>query len=409
MIHCRICDQIISAPFLSLGKSPLANNYRKINEDYKPEEFFPLAAYVCPRCFLVQLPAFQKAKKIFTKEYLYFSSYSQSWLSHIEKYVDVAIKRFLQNKKSFVIEIGSNDGYLLQYFLRKKYHILGIDPAKQAVTKARKKGIFTLSSFFSSGLAQSLREKGKVADLIICNNVIPHNDDLLDFVKGLRILLKDRGVITAEFPHVYQLIRKKLFDTIYHEHFSYFSLSSAKFLFELEELSIFDAEELPTHGGSLRLYIKHKSDSTKSITRNVKKIIEKEKKFGLRTLRKYSSFKNEVLKVKFNLLEFFLTAKKKHMKIVGYGAPAKAATLLNYCGIGKDFVDFTVDIIPQKQGKTIAGTGIPIFHPKEIVRYKPDYVIIFPWNIKEEIRKKLEYVKRWNGKLVIPLPKLKIY
>ncbi len=405
MYKCRACETNIEKSFLSLGNLPISNaNITKENLN-KMEKYYPLELYVCSECKLVQIDEFAIAETIFSSDYAYFSSYSESWLKHCKEYTEMMIKRFGFDENSFVLEIASNDGYLLQYFKEHNIPVLGVEPASNTAEVAIKKGIPTDIIFFNEFYANRLKESGKQADLIIGNNVLAHNPHLIDFVKGLKIALNKEGVITMEFPHLLKLIEHNEFDTIYHEHYSYFSLYSVDKLFLKYGLEIFDVEELPTHGGSLRIYAKHTEDHSKLI-KNVLTIIKKERSFGLYNLDFYNKFFENVKKTKRNILQFFIQAKNDGKRIVGYGAPAKGNTLLNYCGIGIDFIDFTVDLSPHKQGKYLPGTHIPIYHPDIIRQYKPDYIIILPWNIKEEIMNQMSYIREWGGKFVVLIPEV---
>jgi SAM-dependent methyltransferase len=410
-MRCRICGANLEEPFLSLGKSPVANSLLTKEDLHKMEPYFPLDLYVCQSCWLVQLEEFEAPEKIFSSDYPYFSSYSESWLKHCKNYAEMMVERFGFDKNSFVVEVGSNDGYLLQYFKEHNIPVLGVEPAENVARTAIEKGIPTDITFFNTSYAKKLREKVKLADLIIGNNVLAHNPNLHDFVEAMKVALKPNGIITMEFPHLMRLIQENQFDTIYHEHFSYFSFYAVKKLFSLHELEIFDVEEIPTHGGSLRIYAKHKGANSKLLatTKRVEDLLEKEKDFGLFDLQTYSNFRRKVEATKRAFLLFLIQAKNEGKKIVGYGAPAKASTLLNYCGVRTDFIDYTVDRNPHKQGKFIPGVHIPIKHPDKIKEDKPDYVIIFPWNIKDEIMEQLKYIREWGGKFVVPIPELKVY
>jgi len=409
MYKCRACETDIEKSFLSLGNSPVSNANIKKEDLNKMEPYYPLELYVCPECKLVQLEEFETAKNIFSSDYAYFSSYSKSWLEHCKNYTEMMINRFGFNENSYVIEIASNDGYLLQYFKEHNIHIHGVEPAVNTAEVAIKKGIPTDITFFNESYALNLRNNGKLPDLIIGNNVLAHNPNLIDFVKGLKLALGKCGIITMEFPHLLKLIEHNEFDTIYHEHYSYFSLYSINKLFLKYGLEIFDVEELLTHGGSLRIYAKHIEDNSKPIKSSVLSLFNKEKLFGLYNLEFYNKFDERVKTSKRNILQFLIKVKNNGKKIIGYGAPAKGNTLLNYCGIRTDFIDYTVDLSPHKQGKYLPGTHIPIFNPNKIKEDKPDYIIILPWNIKDEIIKQLEYTKEWNCKLITLIPEVKIH
>ncbi len=406
-LNCRFCNEPVTNIFVDLGISPLSNAFLKKEMLNGVEKKFPLCVYVCDNCFLVQLPEFEKPENIF-KNYAYFSSYSSTWLEHAENYVNMIIKKFNFNEKSTVIEIASNDGYLLQFFKKKNIPILGIEPAVNVAKVAKEKGIPTITKFFGVNTANELKKENKLSDLIIGNNVLAHVPNLNDFVKGLKILLKSTGIITLEFPHILQLIEKNQFDTIYHEHFSYLSLSTVKQIFEFHNIIIFDVEEIPTHGGSLRIYAKHKINKNFEIKNSVNDLLEKEKEFGLLNLSFYLEFSRKVELVKKELIEFFNNTKQNGKKIVCYGAAAKGNTLLNYCGIGKENIEYVVDINSYKQGLYLPGSHLHIKKPEEIKKDKPDFILILPWNIKEEIMKDMSFIHDWNGKFVIPIPKVMI-
>ena len=407
MMNCRFCRNLIKSPFLSLGSSPLANTYLKKENLSKMEPHYPLEIYVCQKCFLVQLEEFELAKNIF-HDYAYFSSYSDTWLKHCRKYTEMIIKRFSLNQQSFVLEIASNDGCLLQNFKKHKIPLRGVEPAVNVARIARKKGIPTDITFFNTNYAKRMAKNEKKADLIIGNNVLAHNPNLHDFIKGLKIALKPKGVITMEFPHLLNLITQVQFDTIYHEHFSYFSFSTVKKIFEFHGIGLFDVQEIPIHGGSLRIYGKHQQDRSKKITQKVTALLKKEKSAGLMKRKTYNDFGEKVNLIKRELLQFLIKAKNQNRKIIGYGAPAKGNTLLNYCGIRTDFLDYTVDKNPEKQNKYLPGTHIPIKNPKVISQDRPDYILILPWNIKTEIINQMSFIRKWGGKFIVPIPKLKV-
>ncbi|EPA05225.1 C-methyltransferase [Candidatus Nitrosarchaeum limnium BG20] len=406
-LNCRFCNKPLTNIFVDLGITPLSNSFLKKEIIHNSEKKYPLCTYVCSSCFLVQLPEFEKPENIF-EEYAYFSSYSSTWLHHAQDYVNMMIKKFGFDEKKLVIEIASNDGYLLQFFKEKDIPILGIEPAVNVAKVAKEKGIPTITKFFSADTAEELKSEDKKADLIIGNNVLAHVPNLNDFVKGLKILLKPTGIITLEFPHLLQLIQKNQFDTIYHEHFSYFSLITAKKIFSFHGLTIFDVEEIPTHGGSLRIYVKHSEYEGISVNQTVNILLEKEKLFGLENISTYTDFIKNVERVKKKLYEFFKDSKNSGKKIVCYGAAAKGNTLLNYCGIGNNFIDYVVDQNPYKQGLYLPGTHIPIKSPDEIQNTKPDYLVIIPWNLKDEIIEQMKYIRDWGGKFVIPIPEVSI-
>jgi 2-polyprenyl-3-methyl-5-hydroxy-6-metoxy-1,4-benzoquinol methylase len=379
-------------------------------EDLKgPEVYYPLKLFVCDRCFLVQIDEYKKAGEIFTKEYAYFSSYSTSWLAHSKRYVDMMIDRFNFNSGSQVIEVASNDGYLLQYFKERGIPVLGIEPTSNTAQVAIEKGIDTRIVFFGERTAYELVKEELKADLLLGNNVLAHVPDINDFVKGLKIVLAPSGVITMEFPHLLQLILQNQFDTIYHEHFSYLSFHTVEKIFKQNGLRLFDVEELPTHGGSLRIFACHNEDSSKQNTSNVDLLLRKENVAGMDKLDFYMNFQERVQRVKLAFCQFLIEQKAADKKVVGYGAAAKGNTLLNFCGIRRDLIEFVVDASPYKQGKFLPGSHIPVVHENEISRIKPDYVLILPWNIREEIVNQLSYIREWNGQFVTAIPELSIF
>jgi SAM-dependent methyltransferase len=387
--------------------SPLSNAYIAAESMQLMEPFYPLHAYVCDECFLVQLPEFESPQKIFS-DYAYFSSYSDSWLSHARQYTDTMTERLGLDASSRVIEIASNDGYLLQYFQKKGITVLGVEPATNVAAAAQEKGIPTRTVFFGVETAAQLAVDGIHADLLLGNNVLAHVPDLNDFVAGMKIILKPGGVITMEFPHLLRLIQENQFDTIYHEHFSYFSFTTAEKVFNKHGLTLFDVEELPTHGGSLRIYGRHDEDTEKTTSQRVAELKERETEAGLTTLAAYSTFSEQVRETKRALLEFLITAKRQGKQIVGYGAPAKGNTLLNYCGIRQDFLDYTVDRSPHKQGRFLPGTHIPVYAPEKVSETRPDYILILPWNLKDEIADQMAYIRDWGGKFVTPIPRIEV-
>lgn len=408
MMNCRFCNAKLELEFIDLIASPPSNSFLTKEQLQQPETYYPLNVFVCSKCLLVQLDEFKKNEEIFNDEYIYFSSYSSSWLKHCENYVEMIINRLNLNKNSLVIEIASNDGYLLQYFKKKNIPCLGIEPTNNTAEIAKQKGIETIVEFFGSKLANKFFEEKKQADLIIGNNVLAHDPNLNDFVEGLRIALKNDGILTMEFPHIMQLIKHNQFDTIYHEHFSYFSLYTIIQIFSAHKLSIFDVQELPTHGGSLRIYVKHEGNSMLNISENVKAVLEKEEEFNLHTTKGYLNFQQKADAVKNELLGFLNNCKKENKKLIAYGAAAKGNTLLNYCGIKSDLIPFIVDASSAKQNKYLPGSRIPVVDEAKIKEYKPDYVLILPWNLKDEIMSQLAYIHEWNGKFIIPIPKLEI-
>ncbi|MEM6403690.1 MAG: class I SAM-dependent methyltransferase, partial [Cyanobacteria bacterium P01_D01_bin.116] len=406
--NCLSCGTKLQHTFVDLGMSPPCESYRKPEQKNQKEEFYPLHAYVCEKCFLVQLQEYITPENIFS-DYAYFSSYSDSWLQHAKNYVDMAVERFGLNHQSQVVEIASNDGYLLQYFVAKSIPTLGIEPAGNIAKVAIKKGIPTVVKFFGEETATEQVEKGVGADLLLGNNVLAHTPYLNDFVKGMKIILNPQGVITMEFPHLMKLMEENQFDTIYHEHFSYFSFLTVEEVFANNGLTIFDVEELPTHGGSLRIYARHIENNCQPVTEKVLELKAREKAAGFTNLQTYFSFREQVKETKHKLLKFLIQAKSEGKTIVGYGAPGKGNTLLNYCGIRTDFLDYTVDRSPYKQGLYLPGTHIPIFHPDKIQETKPDYLLILPWNLKDEIMSQMAYIRDWGGKFIVPIPEVKVY
>jgi len=404
---CRFCGAILQHTFVDLGMSPLCESYVRYEQLNSMEPFYPLCVYVCDKCFLVQLQDYVGPQAIFS-EYAYFSSYSDSWLRHASNYTDQMITHFGYDEHSFVVELASNDGYLLQYFVKKGIPCLGIEPAVNVAQVAIEKGVPTLTKFFGEQTARELAVEDKYADLMLANNALAQVPDVNDFVKGMKILLGPRGVITVEFPHLMRLMAENQFDTIYHEHFSYFSFITAEKIFAAHGLTVFDVEELPTHGGSLRIYARHMEDDSKPVGPRVQELRERELAAGFARLGTYSDFAERVKETKRKLLEFLIRVKREGKSVAGYGAPGKGNTLLNYCGIRSDLLDYTVDRNPYKQGKFLPGTHIPILHPDKIRETKPDYVLVLPWNLKDEIRQQLSYIREWGAKLVVPIPEVEI-
>lgn len=402
---CRFCGADLVRSFCDLGMSPLSNAFVKRSDIQAGERYYPLHAYVCDSCLLVQLEEFEHPGHIFG-EYAYFSSYADSWLAQARVYQARMSQDLALSGASLVIEVASNDGYLLQYFKEAGIPVLGIEPARNVAAIATKKGIPTLVEFLGAKLAARLASERRQADLVIANNVLAHVPDLHDFTAGLRRLLKPQGVLTVEFPHLLKLVAECQFDTIYHEHFSYFSLATASRILDKYGLRIFDVEELPSHGGSLRAYATTEPGRRQSAS--VGRVIAAERAAGLDRPETYSCFAERVQVVKRRLLEFLIDAKERQKSVVGYGAPAKATTLLNYCGIGTDFIEFTVDRSPYKQNLLMPGCHIPIFAPERILERHPDYVLILPWNLKEEIVEQMKAVLSWGGKFVVPIPSVAI-
>lgn len=406
--NCRFCGEPLRHTFANLGVQPLCETYLEPDKLREMEQFYPLHVFVCARCLLVQLEGSITPEKIY-KQYAYFSSHSKGWLKHIEEYADIITSKLGLNSGSHVLEIGSNDGYLLQYFKRRNIPVLGIEPAANVAEEAIKKGIPTIVKFFGKEIANELRSQGKIADLIVGNNIIAQIPDPNEFVAALKSLLKPSGTITIEFHHIMKLIDNNQFDTISHERFSYFSFTVIEKLFNHNGLTIFDVEEHPTHGGSLRIYACHTENTSIPITSAPEYIRKAEKEDGLTSIEKYLYFSENVKSTKRNLLSFMLKAKSRKKSIAGYGAHAEAHTLLNYCGVGTDFLDYTVDRNPVKQGKFLAGIRIPIFHPSQIFETKPDYVLILPWNIKKEIMTQMAQIGNWGGQFIVPIPTLSLY
>lgn len=404
---CRFCGADVQRTFVDLGMSPLCETYPSAANLNRGEVYYPLHVYVCEQCFLVQLEEYESPESIFS-DYAYFSSYSDSWLKHCEHYCDKMTKRFGLSRQSFVVEVASNDGYLLQYFVQRNVPVLGIEPAANVAKVAIEKGVPTSVRFFGTQLAKELAAQGRYADLVLGNNVLAQVPDLNDFVEGLKVLLKPHGVLTLEFPHLLRLIEHNEFDTIYHEHFSYFSMLTTVRIMGAHGLRVFDVEELPTHGGSLRVYACRAESQTHVIQLSVRKLIAEEESAGLASLEGYESFAWHVKQTKFALIDFLLTAAQQGKAVAGYGAPGKSATLLHYCGIGKDLIEYTVDRSLYKQGRFLPGSHIPIYHPDKIRETKPDYIVILPWNLKDEIMGQLQFIREWGGRFVVPIPKVTI-
>lgn len=408
VMRCRFCDEKLEYTFANLGLSPLANSYVKEDRLDYMEPFYPLHVRVCEKCFLVQLPQLATREEIF-EEYAYFSSYSDSWLEHCRVYADTMIDRFSLCKDNRVVELASNDGYLLKYFVQHHVPVLGVEPAANVAEVAQKQGVNTVVAFFGEKTAQQLVHDGWSADLIIGNNVLAHVPDINDFVRGIRVLLKPDGVVTIEFPHLMKLMSQNQFDTIYHEHFSYLSFTTVERVFASHGLRLFDVQELPTHGGSLRIFACQEGNASKVENEAVREMRQREEKAGISTLTPYLDFSDRVAQTKRRILQFLIEAKEHGKHIVGYGAPAKGNTLLNYCGIGTDFLDYTVDRNPVKQGRFLPGVHIPILAPEVIQKTKPDFVLILPWNIKDEIMHQMAHIREWGGQFVVPIPEVKVY
>lgn len=405
---CRFCNTDLHYIFVDLGMSPLANSYLHPEQLHSMEPFYPLCVYVCERCLLVQLEEFEKAEHIFS-DYAYFSSYSDSWLAHARQYVEMMVQRLELNGRSKVVEIASNDGYLLQYFVAQGIPVLGIEPAQNVAEAAVKKGIPTVTQFFGEETARHLIRDGVRADLLIGNNVLAHVPRLNDFIKGMKLLLNPHGVITMEFPHLMRLMAENQFDTIYHEHFSYFSFCAVEKIFAAHGLTLFDVEELSTHGGSLRIYACHTEDRSRVVSTQVTELRAREEADGFTRLERYLSLAEQVKDVKWRLLDFLISAKRQKKSVVAYGAPAKGNTLLNYCGVRSDFIEYVVDRSPHKQGCFLPGTHLPIHQLEKIRETQPDYLLILPWNLKDEIMDQMAYIREWGGQFIVPIPTVEVH
>ncbi|MGL5271783.1 MAG: methyltransferase domain-containing protein [Selenomonadaceae bacterium] len=407
-LKCRFCGKRIKDTFVDLGLSPLSNSYVAKGKENWGEMTYPLHVYVCSECFLVQLAEFESPENIFS-DYAYFSSYSKSWLEHVEKYADFMIKKYGFDHKSLVIEIASNDGYLLQFFKKEGVSVLGIEPAKNVAEIAKKeKNIPTITEFFNTTLAEQLSTEGKKADLLLGNNVLAHVPNINDFVAGMKIALNPEGIITMEFPHLLNLMQKTQFDTIYHEHFSYLSFTTVQNIFAAHGLQIFDVQEWPTHGGSLRVFACHKECQKYAVDPSVENMLRKETVAGLADIRSYHDFADAVKKVKRDLLKLLIELKEQGKKIVAYGAAAKGNTLLNYCGIKSDFIEYVVDMNPHKQNTFLPGSRIPVYAPDKLIETKPEYILILPWNLKDEICDQLAYTKQWGAKFLVAIPTVEV-
>ncbi len=406
--QCLFCKTPLNHTLVDLGMSPLCESILSADKVNQMEPFYPLHVRVCSKCFLVQLEAYVSPEEIFT-EYAYFSSFSDTWLTQCKAYADQVAERFNLNEQSHVVELASNDGYLLQYFVDKNIPVLGVEPATNIAKVAVEKGIPTLNEFFGEECAQKLVEQGKSADLIAANNVIAHVPFLNDFIAGIKILMKPQGVFTGEIQHLMRLMESNQFDTIYHEHFFYHTLSTLETIFAAHGMTIFDVEELPTHGGSLRIYARHTEDESKPVGERVIDLRQREAAAGFTSIERYTHFDEQVRETKRKLLDFLIKAKREGKTVVGYGAPGKGNTLLNYCGIRTDFLDYTVDKNPYKHGKFLPGTHIPVHHPDKIQETKPDYVLILPWNVKDEIMEQMSVIREWGGKFVVPIPEVQVY
>jgi SAM-dependent methyltransferase len=405
--RCRFCDQVLRHSFVDLGMSPLCESYVPLERADAMEPFYPLHARVCESCLLVQLGSYVAAEDIFS-EYAYFSSYSDSWVAHARRYVEMTTERFGLDADSLVVEVASNDGYLLQHFVERDIPALGIEPAANVAEAARARGVETIVEFFGCELAQRLADEGRQADLIAANNVMAHVPDLNDFVGGFAILLGPEGVLTVEVPHLLRLIENNQFDTIYHEHFSYFSFLTAQRVLAAHGLEVFDVEELASHGGSLRLYAQQADTGRHEVGGRVRELDARERALGFDTVEAHTSFSRRVYETKWTLLEFLIEKRREGKRIAGYGAPGKGNTLLNFCGIREDLLEYTVDRNPYKHGRLLPGTRIPIRPVEELERTRPDYILILPWNLKAEIAAQLSYTQDWGARLVVPIPTVEV-
>lgn len=407
-MNCRFCQTPLEHVFIDLVNSPASNSYLTAEQLNEPETFYPLKVFTCHNCFLVQVDEYKKSSAIFDGDYAYFSSYSTSWLAHANRYVDAMTTRFGLNDKSQVTEIASNDGYLLQYFVEKNVPVLGIEPTANTAAVAIKKGVPTITRFFGTELAQELASEGRKADLLLGNNVLAHVPDIVDFVAGMQLVLKPNGVITMEFPHVMNLVDQNQFDTIYHEHFSYLSFYTVSQIFAAQGLTMFDVEEIPTHGGSLRIYARHADNDALPVSPNVAALLKKEADAGLTDMAYYSGLQSKALRVKMDLLSFLIEQKRAGKSVAAYGAAAKGNTLLNFCGVKNDLIDFVVDANPAKQHKFLPASHIPVVQEAVLKQEKPDFVLLLPWNLTDEIVRQLAYIREWNGQFVIPIPSLQV-
>lgn len=406
--HCRFCGAPLRLSLVDLGMSPLCESYLRPEDLNRMEPFYPLHALVCEQCYLVQLQEYVSGEEIFS-HYAYFSSYSDSYVDHARQYTEKMIDRLPLTAESQVVEVASNDGYLLQHFVARDIPSLGIEPAANIAAAARDRGVSTLVEFFGRALATQLEAEGTRADLLIGNNVLAQVPDINDFVAGLKILLAPSGVLTLEFPHLMRLVAGNQFDTIYHEHYSYFSLITTQFILGGHDLTLFDVEEITTHGGSLRVYARHTDSEGHPVTDRVHELRDREEAAGMTRPEFYESFSERVKETKRKLLDFLIQARREGHSIAAYGAPGKGNTLLNYCGVRTDFIDFAVDRNPFKHGKFLPGTHIPIFPPDHVREAQPDYLLILPWNLREEIMDQMDYIREWGGQFVVPIPEVRVY
>ena len=407
--NCRFCSAPVRHSVCDLGMHPLCENFLTEEQTRAPETYYPLHAFVCEKCFLIQVKDYVHGTEIFQGEYAYFSSFSDSWLEHCSRYVDAMTDRWNLNDNSLVVELASNDGYLLQYFVKKNIPCLGIEPADNVAAAAEEKGVPTRVLYFGSEVAKQLKAEGLRPNLMAANNVLAHVPDLNDFVAGIRILLADDGVLTVEFPHVMQTLEQNQFDQIYQEHYCYFSLVTLQKVFAAHGMTIFDLDELPTHGGSLRIYVRHEDDTSKPVTSAVTDMLDMEIAGGMTDIATYAAFAERVKETKRRMLEFLIEAKRAGRQVVGYGAPGKGNTMLNYCGVGTDVIDYVVDRNPYKHGRFLPGSHIPVFSPDRLAETRPDYILILPWNLKDEISAQLEYTRDWGAQLVVSVPQLSVF
>jgi SAM-dependent methyltransferase len=404
---CRLCGELLRDTFVDLGKSPLCESYLSAEQLDEVEHFYPLHVWICRSCLLIQLHAYVPGRDIFT-DYAYFSSYSDDWVAHAARYVDSVTERLDLDERSLVLELASNDGYLLQHFVRRGIPSLGVDPAANVAAAAHERGVETIVDFFDMRVARQLAAEGRFADLVVANNVLAQVPELNDFVAGIELVLAPHGVVTVEVPHVVQLVEELQFDTIYHEHYSYFSLTTLVRLFAVHGLEIFDVEEISSHGGSLRIYGKRTGDDLHRTTPAVDAILAREREGGYDSVAGYRDFGERAAEAKWRLLELLITLRREKKRIAGYGAPGKGNTLLNYCGIRTDLLEFTVDRNPYKQGKFLPGTHIPIYAPERIEEERPDYILVLPWNLEREINEQLSYARDWGARLIVPVPSPRI-
>ncbi len=407
--QCRFCRQQLSHSVVDLGMSPLCETFLTADQIHAAESFYPLHAFVCEKCLLVQVEAYVSGQEIFGQEYAYFSSYSDSWLKHASNYTEMIVSRLGLNENSLVVELASNDGYLLRNFVERNVPCLGIEPAPNVAAVAVERGIPTRVEYFGVEIAKKFAKEGIRPDLLLGNNVLAHVPDINDFVGGMKILLGDRGTITMEFPHLVNIIEQNHFDGFYQEHYSYLSFHVVRKIFAHHGLALYDVEEIPSHGGSIRIYARHTEDSTKPISPAVEQMLQYEDERGFTQLETYTSYSKRVEKTKHDLLDLLIGLKREGKQIAGYGAPGKGNTLLNYCGIREDFLDYVVDRNPYKHGRFLPGSHIPIFDTDRIEQTRPDYIFILPWNLRAEITAQLEYTRQWDAKFIVAIPEVEVF